>query len=231
VSPDVIQTYGLTAGEFAALTVADTGIGMTPEVLAHIFDPFFTTKDPSKGTGLGLATVDGIVRQAGGFVTVDSTPGVGTTFTVHLPKISTRDASAPPNHQTGDTERGSGTILFVEDDDSVRAVGARALRQRGYIVLTARSAESALRVFRDHPARIDVLLTDVVMPGENGRSLAAQLRRADRNLRVIFTSGYINDQVALEGIQADGAPLLQKPYALDQLAREVSQALLSSNYA
>jgi two-component system cell cycle sensor histidine kinase/response regulator CckA len=232
VTDEVIQTYGLhTAGEFATLAIADTGIGMTPEVQAQIFEPFFTTKDSSKGTGLGLATVDGIVRQAGGFVTLDSAPGVGTTFTVHLPKIAPREAAAPTNGRTGATERGSGTILFVEDDDAVRAVGARALRERGYIVLTARSAESAVRAFHEHPSRIDLLLTDVVMPGKDGRSLATQLRLTDRNLRVIFTSGYINDQLALEGIQADGAPLIQKPYALDRLVREVGQALASPHYA
>src|SRR6185503_13973390 len=157
VTDQVIHAYGLqTTGEFATLAIADTGIGMTPEVRAQIFEPFFTTKDSSKGTGLGLATVDGIVRQAGGFVTLDSAPGVGTTFTVHLPKIAPREAGAPTNGRTGATERGSGTILFVEDDDAVRAVGARALRERGYIVLTARSAQSAVRAFREHPTRIDL---------------------------------------------------------------------------
>jgi PAS domain S-box-containing protein len=233
VPDDVRRTYGLqkASAEFATLAITDTGIGMTPEVQAQVFEPFFTTKDSSKGTGLGLATVDGIVRQAGGFVKFESAAGAGTTFTVHLPKMAAREAAAPTNGQAGATERGSGTILFVEDDDAVRAVGARALRERGYVVLTARSAESAVRAFQEHPARIDLLLTDVVMPGENGRSLATQLRLADRNLRVIFTSGYINDQVALEGIQADGAPLIQKPYALDQLVREVGQALASPHYA
>jgi PAS domain S-box-containing protein len=232
VTDQVIQTYGLqTTGEFATLAIADTGIGMTPEVQAQIFEPFFTTKDSSKGTGLGLATVDGIVRQAGGFVTVDSAPGVDTTFMVHLPKIAPREAAAPTIGQSSAAERGSGTILFVEDDDAVRAVGARALRDRGYVVLTARSAESAVRAFQEHPTRIDLLLTDVVLPGKNGRSLATQLRLVDRNLRVIYTSGYINDQVALQGIQADGAPLIQKPYALDQLVREVGQALAALHHA
>jgi len=233
LTDDVMQTCGLqqASREFATLAIIDTGVGMTPEVQAQIFEPFFTTKDSSKGTGLGLATVDGIVRQAGGFVKFDSVAGVGTTFTVHLPKIATREAAAPTTGQTAATERGSGTILFVEDDDAVRAVGARALRERGYIVLTARSAQSAVRAFREHPTRIDLLLTDVVMPGENGRSLATQLRLEDRNLRVIFTSGYINDRVALEGIQTDSAPLIQKPYALDQLVREVGQSLASPHYA
>jgi two-component system sensor histidine kinase EvgS len=230
---DVLQTCGLqnAPGEFATLAITDTGIGMTPEVQAQIFVPFFTTKDSSKGTGLGLATVDGIVRQAGGFVRFESEPGVGTTFTVHLPKIAARETAASATEPIGVMERGSGTILFVEDDDAVRAVGARALRDRGYIVVTARSAESAVRAFREHPTRIDLLLTDVVMPGENGRSLATQLRLADRHLRVVFTSGYINDRVALEGIQNDGAPLIQKPYALDQLVREVGLALASPHYA
>jgi PAS domain S-box-containing protein len=232
VGEDAIQTYGLqTAGQFTTLTVADTGIGMTPEVVAQIFEPFFTTKDPSKGTGLGLATVDGIVRQAGGFVTVDSAPGAGTTFTVHLPKQTAPDTTGKTAGHAETTEHGSGTILFVEDDDAVRAVGARALRDCGYVVLTARTAESARRVFEEHPTRIDLVVTDVVMPGENGRALAAHLRRADRDLRVVFTSGYIHDQVALDGIQTDGDAFLQKPYTLDQLAREVGRVLAPAPHA
>ena len=231
VDDEVVHTYGLQpAAEFATLAVTDTGVGMTPDVRAQIFDPFFTTKDSSKGTGLGLAMVDGIVRQAGGFVTVDSTPGVGTIFTVHLPRIARRGVTTA-SRTSGDSGRGTGTILFVEDDDAVRAVGARALRERGYDVLTARSADSALRVFAEHPAPINLVITDVVMPGDNGRTLAAQLRRADRTLPVIFTSGYIHDQLALDGIHADGAAFLQKPYCLDQLAREVGRVLESPSNA
>jgi PAS domain S-box-containing protein len=231
VDDEVIQTYGLQPmAEFATLTVSDTGVGMTPDVRAQIFEPFFTTKDSSKGTGLGLAMVDGIVRQAGGFVTVDSVQGAGTTFTVHLPKVAPRDVMTA-RRNSGSGERGTGTILFVEDDDAVRAAGARALRDRGYDVLTARSAESALRVFEEHPTPINLVITDVVMPGDNGRTLAAQLRRVDRTLPIIFTSGYIDDQGALDGIHADGAAFLQKPYALDQLAREVGRVLAAPSHA
>jgi two-component system cell cycle sensor histidine kinase/response regulator CckA len=215
--------------ELTMLTVTDTGVGMTPDVKAQIFDPFFTTKDATKGTGLGLATVDAIVRQARGCVVVESAPGAGTTFAIYLPKVPSSRAAAGAGGASAARRRDTGTILFVEDDDAVRTVGARALRERGYTVLTARHAEAALEIFEAHGRHIDLLLTDVVMPGGSGRALAAEMRKDDARLRVIFTSGYIEDQAALRDIQADAHGFLQKPYSLEVLIREVGQILARSS--
>jgi len=225
VDAQFAEAYGLrSAREYSTLTITDTGTGMAPDVAARIFDPFFTTKEPGKGTGLGLAMVDGIVRQAGGCVVVDSAIGVGTSFTIYLPKVDEPAVQhAPPPEAL--IEPASATILLVEDDDAVRTVGARALRARGYTVFVARDGLTALQIAEERHGEIDVLLTDIVMPGYNGRVLAAEMKRREPNLRVIFTTGYVDDRRASRGITADGAVVLQKPYALDLLVTTITAAL------
>jgi two-component system cell cycle sensor histidine kinase/response regulator CckA len=215
------RAHQVKAGEFITIAVDDTGTGMTPDVQAQVFHPFFTTKGPAQGTGLGLATVHGIVRQAGGCIVLDSTPGHGTTFTIHLPRVSAPVEGSQAIEPVSTNAAASGTILFVEDEDSIRMLGARILRRHGYTVLTARHAEDALTL-ASQPGAIDLLLTDIMMPGLNGRALAIQLRRERPALKVLFTSGY--SEVADE-LQDDDSAFVQKPYTPERLAREVGRML------
>ncbi len=219
-----VRSHGGTApGLFDFLSVTDTGTGMTPEVQAQVFDPFFTTKGPEKGTGLGLATVHGIAEQAGGYVDVESAPGQGTTFVVYLP----RDGGARPAAAAAavGTTRPAGRerILFVEDNSGIRTMAARALGGYGYIVIAARNASDAIARVASEP--IDLLITDIVMPGRNGRELADELRTAQPGLKVIYTSGFTDDSALLQGIRSGGTPFLQKPYTLESLARIVRRVL------
>jgi len=215
---------GAAAGAFVRLSVADTGCGMTPEVRAQIFFPFFTTKGPTMGTGLGLSTVFGIVQQAGGFMSVESEPRAGSTFTVYWPRTEDENApmalSAVPPVGTG-TE----TILLVEDDNNIRGLSARGLRRYGYTVLPARHAVDAAKVVEEHRGAIDLLLTDIVMPGANGQVLAEQLVKSISGLKVLYTSGYTDSVATLQAIRASSAAFLQKPYSSDSLARKVRSVL------
>jgi two-component system cell cycle sensor histidine kinase/response regulator CckA len=215
---------GSAIGLFDRLRITDTGCGMTPEVLAQIFNPFFTTKGPEKGTGLGLATVHGIVRQAGGYVAVTSTPGQGSTFAVYLPRVG--DQSEGAHAVAGPTAipTGTETILFVEDEAGLRALGERILQRYGYTVLTARHAADALKIAAAH-GHIDLLATDIVMPGINGHALAERLRESHADTKVLYLSGYTGDSVALHAIQTAGMNFLQKPYTSSTLTRAVRSAL------
>jgi two-component system cell cycle sensor histidine kinase/response regulator CckA len=220
----VATHVGAAIGPFVRLSVTDTGCGMTPEIRARIFDPFFTTKGPTKGTGLGLSTVFGIVQQAAGFISVDSEPGAGSTFTVYLPQTVNEHApmalrSALP------IGTGTETILLVEDDHSIRALGARGLRRYGYTLLLARHALDAVKVADGHRGKIDLLLTDIVMPGVNGRTLAEQLVRSNKDLKVLYTSGYTDSIATLQAVRASAAEFIQKPYSADALARKVRSVL------
>jgi PAS domain S-box-containing protein len=213
---------GSAVGQFDRLRVIDTGCGMTPEVQAQIFNPFFTTKGPEKGTGLGLATVHGIVYQAGGYVAVTSAPGQGSTFAIYLPRVAGQ-ADSPRAGPTA-IPAGVETILFVEDDESIRTLGVRILRQYGYTVVPARHAAEALTLAEAH-GRIDLLATDLVMPGVNGRVLAERLRQSRGDLKVLYTSGYTSDSVTLHDIQTSGLDFLQKPYTVEALVRAVRTVL------
>ncbi|HEV2181394.1 MAG TPA: response regulator [Gemmatimonadaceae bacterium] len=212
-------------GEYATLRVTDSGHGMSDAVLAHLYEPFFTTKEQGRGTGLGLSTVYGIVSQSAGHITVTSTEGVGTTFMVYLPRIKEReseqDASATPAVATSGHE----TILFVEDDVAVRALVVRVLEAHGYHVLAAADAKAALAEAAAHKGDIHLLVTDVVMPGWNGRELADRLSEARPGMRVLYLSGYADDALLRRGITTRHTWLLQKPFDTAALLGKIQEAL------
>jgi two-component system cell cycle sensor histidine kinase/response regulator CckA len=216
-----------SAGAFARLSVTDTGHGMTPAVRAQIFTPFFTTKGPSAGTGLGLPTVHGIVHQSGGWIDVDTAVGRGTRFSIYFPRVVADPvATAPAGIHAATAAAVTGTILFVEDDESIRALGMRTLRQHGFTVVAARHGAEALLLAEDPGRSIDLLLTDIVMPGLSGRELAAQLLVSRPQLKVLYTSGYADDVVAMRDIPVNGPGFMQKPYSLEALISHV-RGLLS----
>jgi PAS domain S-box-containing protein len=209
------------AGRFVLLTVGDTGIGMDAEVQEHLFEPFFTTKGPGKGTGLGLATCYGIVKQHGGYILPYSEPGRGTLMKVYLPRVDA-PLDPPPSTEVHPNARGEETILLVEDEPAVRELAARVLRGQGYTVLEAGDGLEALRmVEQEHSTRIDLLVTDVVMPRLGGSELAERLIAMRPNIRVLFTSGYTEDTVLRDGQLATGTHFLQKPFSPVVLAQKV----------
>jgi two-component system cell cycle sensor histidine kinase/response regulator CckA len=220
---DVPPDPDMTPGPWVRLTVADTGTGMTPDVLAHVFEPFFTTKAPGVGTGLGLATVYGIVRQSGAYLTVRSTPGVGTTFDVFFPRELDGSSGAEPAESS--PAPGSETILVVEDDPKVREVTVRALRSGGYRVLAAEGAEPAYEIVRRHRGVIQVVVTDVVMPGTGGRNMARRIVELRPGVRVLYVSGYTSDALGHQGVLDEGIEFLPKPFTSAALLARV-RALL-----
>jgi two-component system, cell cycle sensor histidine kinase and response regulator CckA len=214
---------GFREGDYVLLAVSDTGVGMERETLAHVFEPFFTTKDVGKGTGLGLATVHGIVAQNGGVVTVHSEPGRGATFRVYLPRM--REASAAAEGAAEATPaRTSGTVLLVEDDDAVRGTLAAMLEALGFGVLVAPGWREALRQAGRADVGIDILLTDVVMPELSGKELCDRVRAVHPGLPVLYMSGYTADVIGPHGILDDGVHFIQKPFAMDDLARALRTA-------
>jgi two-component system cell cycle sensor histidine kinase/response regulator CckA len=216
----------LRAGCFVMLAVSDTGHGMTAETMGRAFEPFFTTKDPEKGTGLGLATVHGIVRQSGGHVFVYSEVGRGTTFKVYLPRVATPEEDAAPAPVVpAPAEGGSETILVVEDEDALRALVAESLREAGYTVIDAETPARALALSAAEARAIDLLVTDVVLPGLSGRELSERLCAARPALKVLFMSGYTDDAVVRHGIESDRVAFLQKPFPVDGLLRLVRRVL------
>lgn len=212
-------------GPYVMVAVSDTGTGMTAAVRAHLFEPFFTTKEVGKGTGLGLATVYGIVKQSGGYISVYSEPGQGTTFKIYLPRLPA-SAPQPPGTPAARAEgRGSETVLIVEDEAAVLHLSRRALEAQGYVVLAAGDPRDALRIVERHGGPIDLLLTDVVMPGLSGRELAEQLTARRPGVRVLYMSGYPGDAVVQGGALPGGSAFLQKPFSPDGLARKVRDVL------
>ncbi|MFI5180372.1 MAG: PAS domain S-box protein [Thermoanaerobaculia bacterium] len=211
-------------GSYVMLAVTDTGVGMSAETMSHLFEPFFTTKGPGKGTGLGLATVYGIVKQSGGYIWASSRPGSGATFRIYLPRIE-GEAAASESARATDAPGGDETILVVEDEAALRKMAVSVLASCGYTVLEAGSPAIALDVAERHAGRIDLLLTDVIMPGMNGREMAERIVSGRSGLKVLFMSGHVDDVIARHGVLEPGTHLLKKPFTPVSLAREVRKVL------
>jgi PAS domain S-box-containing protein len=220
------QHPGAKPGRYVRLTVSDSGTGMDAETQAHIFEPFFTTKELGRGTGLGLATVYGVVKQSEGYILVSSELGLGTTFQIHLPRIAVAagEIAASPGAAAG--AQGMETILLVEDEDALRELARILLEGAGYLVLEAESGAHALQI-AERTGEIDLLLTDVVMPAMSGATLAEELRPLKPGMKVLFMSGYPDDKIVNHGVLAEGMVLLQKPFNRDELLGKVRELLNS----
>ena len=217
--------FGVAPGHYVVVCVADTGVGIDSETQKHIFEPFFTTKEKPHGTGLGLATVYGIVSQSGGHIFVASEPGRGSTFAIYLPRVEEIASAAGAPAAPAAVRRGSETILLVEDEEAVRGLTRRCLESSGYTVLQASSAEEALPIAARHAGRLDLLLTDVIMPGASGPELARRLLELRPGTRVLYVSGYTDASMASQGALDNGAFFLQKPFTPETLARKVREVL------
>jgi two-component system cell cycle sensor histidine kinase/response regulator CckA len=217
-------------GQWVSIAVEDTGCGISKENMSRIIEPFFTTKDVGQGTGLGLATVYGIIRQTGGFLSIDSEVGKGTTFTIYLPMLTEEEANVAteekikPVEETSGDLTGTARILLVEDEDAVRTFSTRALMNKGYEVLAAEQGEAALKLMASQEDKhIDLLITDVMMPDMDGPTLAQRMRQENPKLRIIFISGYTEDK--LKDHMGENISFLPKPFTLKQLAVKVKEAL------
>jgi CheY-like chemotaxis protein len=216
---------GFIPGDYVLLAVSDNGCGMDPGMLSHLFEPFFTTKKTGTGTGLGLATVYGIVKQNNGFINVYSEPGQGTTFKIYLPRHTTETewtamtaAAEPPEH-------GQETILLAEDEPLILEMTTAMLEPLGYTVLPATTPGEALRLAREHTGEIDLLITDVVMPEMNGRDLARNLLSLHPNLKCLFMSGYTANVIAHQGVLDEGVHFIQKPFTIRDFAAIIREVL------
>jgi CheY-like chemotaxis protein len=212
-------------GQFVMLAVSDTGHGMSEEVQAHIFEPFFTTKEKGCGTGLGLATTYGAVHQAGGSIEVYSEVGIGTTFKIYLPRVEEQVTKPVNDDLPTDLPGGTETVLIVEDEGILRNLCVQILEQLGYRVLQARNGAEAIAKAQGYGDRMDLLLTDVVMPGMNGSELATQLVLHNPEMKVLFTSGYTEDVISHHGVLAEGVSFIGKPYGSAALARKIREVL------
>ena len=225
VRPNFREHRFIQPGRYVVLSVSDTGHGMDNETQSRIFEPFFTTKEKGKGTGLGLSTVYGIVKQSGGYVFPQSEPGTGTTFYIYLPRVDESPEEMTPAKSQENEKGGCETVLLVEDEESVRELVRETLVSRGYKVLEAENGENGLRVAEAHGVGIDILITDVVMPGMGGRELAKKLLQIRPSLGVLFLSGYTEDTILHQGALGPGTAFLQKPFTLQNLARKVREVL------
>ncbi len=213
----------VSPGPFVTLTVRDTGVGMTGDIMSRIFEPFFTTKEDGKGTGLGLSTVYGIVKQTGGAIHVESVPGKGSVFTIYIPQVAEEKPSSQPAAREELTPPGTGTVLLVEDDETVRSLAARILENAGYNVLVAASGEEAIQAAADR-SDLRLMITDVVMPGMNGVELSQQLGKSLPRMPVLFMSGYTDDPSIHIGVP-DGLPFLSKPFHPEELLKKAAEMI------
>jgi nitrogen-specific signal transduction histidine kinase/ActR/RegA family two-component response regulator len=223
--PKSVGGRRVPAGDYVVLSVRDSGIGMTPEIQARIFEPFFTTKGPGKGTGLGLASVHGIVQQSGGHVAVTSAVGAGSAFHVYLPRVEAPLPAARPPSGFLSLPHGTETVLLVEDEEALRNLGRSVLRHAGYHVLDTGRGEDALRLVERHARAIDLIVTDVVLPGMNGRQLVEVVRARYPGLKVLYLSGHTDDAVLRRGVEETRVHFLHKPFTPNGLAKKVRDVL------
>jgi len=223
----VAHHVDVTPGPYVMLAVSDNGCGMTPETKARIFEPFFTTKPPGQGTGMGLATVYGIVKQSGGHVWVSSEPAQGTSVKIYLPQTTQREQDPEMLLSVAPTSRatGSETILLVEDEQSVRDLARSVLERSGYTVLVAGDGEEALRLSQGHSGDIQLMITDAIMPGMRGRELGEVMQKLRPRIKVLFISGYTDDAAIHQGVLGNGIHFLQKPFTPDTLSSKVRTVL------
>jgi CheY-like chemotaxis protein len=215
----------LRPGSYVQLTVSDNGVGMDCQTQAHIFEPFFTTKEQGKGTGLGLATVYGIVKQSNGNIRVQSEPGCGTTFKVYLPRAVSLETASTRSSKYASEARLGETVLLIEDEAAVRTLTRRVLESRGFNVLDAGTGAAAVRIAEDYNGPIHLLLCDVVLPDMNGREIGERIIRIRPETRPLFVSGYTDYDAKLQGVIDARAPFLEKPFTPDSLTRKVREVL------
>jgi signal transduction histidine kinase/CheY-like chemotaxis protein len=226
----ISETYfsgreGVKPGEYVMIAVSDSGCGMSRETLENLFEPFFTTKDMGKGTGLGLATVYGIIQQNNGFVNVYSEPGMGSTFKIYLPRFIDLRAEPRPVSEVPADKGGTETILLVEDETGILQMTTLLLKRLGYTVIPTSSPLEAIRIAQSEPGRIDMLMTDVVMPDMSGRQLVHHLTRFIPDLKYLFSSGYTDNVIAHHGVLEEGIHFINKPYTKKQLAAKIRDVL------
>ncbi|MCX7591761.1 MAG: ATP-binding protein, partial [Kiritimatiellae bacterium] len=216
---------GFKPGEYTMLAVSDTGCGMPPEIVSRIFEPFFTTKKPGEGTGLGLSTVYGIVKQNNGYINVYSEPGQGTTFRIYLPRCSGEVKHVTHEITPQTVPGGTETILYVEDDPNVRSATTIFLERLGYSVLPNELPQDALAMAKQYHGSIEMLITDVVLRGMNGRELATRLLQDRPGMKVLYVSGYTENVISHHGLLEQGVAFLSKPFRREDLARKIRQIL------
>ena len=217
--------FGVIPGTYVLLAVSDTGSGMSDEVKSHIFEPFYTTKEVGKGTGLGLATVYGIIKQSGGYIWVDSEVDKGTTFQIYLPPANMECETKQIQEVTDESAYGAERILLVEDEEIVRNLMRQMLETCGYQVIEASSGVEALEIFKQTDHKIDLLLTDVVMPLMGGRELAENLVNLQPHIKVLFTSGHTDDSIVRHGVNEADINFIQKPFTFDNLTNKIRDVL------
>jgi len=224
---EMVRAYAeVPPGEYVMMIVADTGEGMEDSVKKRIFEPFFTTKPEGKGTGLGLAVVFGVVRQSGGYIFVDSVPTKGSRFDVLLPRAD--KAPEPFRHRDSTAQlaiRGNETILLVEDDEGVRGLAKDTLEASGYTVLAVSNGQEAIEISEHYPKPIELLLTDVVMPGLGGREVAERVQQQRPTIKVLFMSGYTDDLILTHGVAAGTAAFIEKPFSAPKLLGRIRKVL------
>ncbi|MGH9945533.1 MAG: ATP-binding protein, partial [Pyrinomonadaceae bacterium] len=222
---DARRHHYVQPGAYVLLSITDTGCGMDEETRKHIFEPFFTTKEVGKGTGLGLSTVYGIVKQSGGYVWADSEIGRGTTFRIYFPRVEAPIRSDIVKDGDGALPQGEETVLLVEDEDIVRELTHEFLEMSGYTVLEARNGRDAITICEQHDGPINLVLTDVVMPQMSGRELVERLAPLRPAMRVLYMSGYTDDQIVHHGVLSESKSFLEKPFTIQALARKVRAVL------